>query len=470
MTALLLSHYNPCGYIQPRRNLMRCLRQLAAEGLPVFVAELAYGEEPFFIPASPQTLQLRTSKENILWSKENLLNLLERQVPEEFDAIAWLDGDVWFQRLEWYEAVGQALERFAVVQPFSSAIFTAEDGRSAGSRPSVAARGWMDSMNFHPGFAWAARRSLWREAGGLYEEAVLGHGDTINACAFLPNEADLSWTGDARLPEILARKRAWCDAHGGCGVVEGNLWHEWHGERANRRYVERNALLAGLDRERDLHRREDGLIEWSAAAAPALKRSFAEYFVGRKEDGEGPAGQASHPEAAREGLAPWIEPAGLAAMQERLRAGDAVLEYGGGGSTLWLAERVRVVHTIEHDQAWAARLTAAAPANVTVHWRRPEWPHHGLTPAAPGQFAGYLAVAGQLGIVFDAVLVDGRARIEAAQAAAAHLKPGGWLFFHDWTGRGRYHSRVRELTRLFSGPQMAPGTSFAFFQRNETPC
>jgi hypothetical protein len=62
--------------------------------------------------------------------------------------------------------------------------------------------------------------------------------------------------------------------------------HLWHGELDDRRYVERNEMLArfGFDPARDLVL-EDGLWAWSCAHDPALAMWLRRYFVERRDDG-----------------------------------------------------------------------------------------------------------------------------------------------------------------------------------------
>jgi len=135
---------------------------------------------------------------------------------------------------------------------------------------------------------------------------------------------------------------------------------------------------------------------------------------------------------------------------ERLLTSDArVLEFGAGGSTLWLAARTREVHSVEHEQEWVNKITVVQPKNVTVHWRQPAFAHRNHEPAKPGQFSEYISVPEQLGVMFDVCLVDGRARIECALAAARWLKTRGWLLFHDWFPRARYTSRLAELAPFY---------------------
>ena len=112
------------------------------------------------------------------------------------------------------------------------------------------------------------------------------------------------------------------------------------------------------------------------------------------------------PQPSEAEAGPWMGRAELAVLERLLARGDAVLEFGAGGSTLWLAERVREVHSVEHDPAWAEKIRAAAPPNVTLHLRLPAFPSPAGTPAAPGQYADYTRAPEVLGRVFDACLVE----------------------------------------------------------------
>ena len=165
---------------------------------------------------------------------------------------------------------------------------------------------------------------------------------------------------------------------------------------------------------------------------------------------------------------PWMSLQELAVMELVLPRDSVVLEYGSGGSTRWLAQRVKVVHSVEHNPEWAARVARSLPPNATLHLQKAESPHHGCDAAKPGQFAAYVQTPDSLGVGFDACLVDGRARIECAIAAASWLKPDGWLFFHDWFPRERYTSRLAELLPFYELREelcVRSGQSLAVFVR-----
>lgn len=284
--AIITCFFNPCRYLQSSRNFLRFVRQQEFQGLPLFVAELAYKYEPWLLPRANSVLRFRANRQNILWHKENLLNALEEALPSEYDAIAWIDADVWFQRLDWYEATCQALDEHCVVQLFDTVIGTGEDGQVISRMRGAAVEGKIVLGQTTPGYAWAARRSLWTDGGGLFERAVIGGGDAVNASAWLPLVGGnaLQYRGVERHLEKL---QYWFEKNGGkCGYLKDMLWHEWHGNMANRRYFDRHKLVAGLDLDRDLARRdEDGLLEFTPTAPEAARRSIANYFTLRQEDG-----------------------------------------------------------------------------------------------------------------------------------------------------------------------------------------
>ena len=60
--------------------------------------------------------------------------------------------------------------------------------------------------------------------------------------------------------------------------------------------------------------------------------------------------------------------------------------------------------------------------------------------------ADYVARPGQLGMEFDFVLVDGRARIHCLVEGWKLLRPGGVILIHD-AQRPEYHDTVRSLGR-----------------------
>jgi hypothetical protein len=183
----------------------------------------------------------------------------------------------------------------------------------------------------------------------------------------------------------------------------------------------------------------DGRQRWCRHAIDGLDQEMAELQAGNQtwfDDGQSRV---------------WMHPEEWTAVVSRLSAGMRVLEWGSGGSTTALGQRVREVVSIEHDAEFAEALTKPGlPANVTLHVVPPDYGNGKIWEAMDGQFARYIHRGTECG-AFDAVLVDGRARIDCARAVAESgvLRPGGWLFLHDWFSRPRYKNRLMELTSWY---------------------
>lgn len=144
---------------------------------------------------------------------------------------------------------------------------------------------------------------------------------------------------------------------------------------------------------------------------------------------------------------PWLSYEAIRYMDERLRPDSVVFEYGSGGSTLWFADRVRHVTSIEHDPDWHARVVREAEragiTNCSFVLREPtRWTSsEGETgdkrseyssPRTPGNFEDYVrACEGFPDATFDLVLVDGKTRSACLRHVASKVRLGGLLALDD---------------------------------------
>ena len=61
---------------------------------------------------------------------------------------------------------------------------------------------------------------------------------------------------------------------------------------------------------------------------------------------------------------PWFTYGAISFLEEQITPDMSVFEYGGGQSTLYWADRVRRVFSIDHDPAFAEHVRSAMPDNV----------------------------------------------------------------------------------------------------------
>lgn len=144
----------------------------------------------------------------------------------------------------------------------------------------------------------------------------------------------------------------------------------------------------------------------------------------------------------------------------RLRPKAVVFEYGGGGSTLWLARRVKSLTTVEHHPDWFTRidqeLTRSGTKNCVLLLRAPRMSAPASNGTAgeradyrssleEGTFEDYVkAIEPFPDGHFDVVLVDGRCRPACLLHAARKVLPGGLLVLDD-SHRERYQGAMASL-------------------------
>lgn len=286
---------NPARY-SSRYNLYRRFEKMVKDGGgELYTVESAFGNRHFQITEkeTPYNIQVRTRSE--LWHKENLLNIGMNNLPDDWEYVAWIDADVAFARPDWVSETLHQLQHYDFVQMFSKAqdllpnhdpmqqhygfVYSYINNRVAKSGYS----------NWHPGFAWAARRSAIDKVGGLIDFAVLGAADRHMAFGLIGKM-------DETVPEPLLNGaygkhlRIWQDRAEkyilrNIGYVDGLLLHYWHGKKKDRRYQDRWKILLNnnYDPELDLKRDSQGVWQLTDRNIE-LRDDIRKYFRSRNED------------------------------------------------------------------------------------------------------------------------------------------------------------------------------------------
>jgi hypothetical protein len=114
---------------------------------------------------------------------------------------------------------------------------------------------------------------------------------------------------------------------------------------------------------------------------------------------------------------PWITYPAIEFLESLDFASCRVFEYGAGNSTLFWAARAAVVHSVEFDPDWYARVAASLPAHCSISLARTITEYVDAIHRDP---AGY-----------DVVVVDGQnaeqGRLRGCAAALKVLRPGGMI-------------------------------------------
>jgi hypothetical protein len=300
--ACITTYFNPVGYRNRRENYAAFAEALEADGVPLLTVELAFGDDAYDLPECPNTLRLRGRSR--LWMKERMINAAVSRLPAQYTAFAWLDCDLIFADRSWFRRLNEALEAHDIVQLFERVVHLPPGhrryrGEDEGSDTGLAAQAarlpdWLPrrlagKLPFAvPGYAWAARRSLFGDAG-LYDRSILGSGDAIVADALFNSDGLYSYAevATSAMTDDIAcwRRQIGAGARPRVGYLPLNVYHMWHGTFEDRRYSSKDEILLryDFDPRRDLVLQGD-LYEWGSDK-PGLHTEVAAYFSARREDG-----------------------------------------------------------------------------------------------------------------------------------------------------------------------------------------
>lgn len=310
---------NPLRLRARYKNFWRFHSMCERAGVILYVAEIAFGGRAWEITESgnPQHLQLRGHDE--LLHKENSLNLLIQCLPHSANYIATLDADINFTRPDWAQETLHLLQHYKVLQMFSHAMdlgpndepldinegFVMHELSEPPHNPERKKQ-WQPEPNphysggrgkyklWHPGLAWAYRKTALNQLGGLMDWVMGGSADHYQSLALFNKIARTNlnlreFPEGYRRPCFEWQARAERHIRRNVGYMPGTVLHYWHGPKARRQYLSRAKMLARFrfDPGHDLKRDWQGLWElqdWGDLRSIQIRDGLRHFARLRDED------------------------------------------------------------------------------------------------------------------------------------------------------------------------------------------
>lgn len=116
---------------------------------------------------------------------------------------------------------------------------------------------------------------------------------------------------------------------------------------------------------------------------------------------------------------PWLTYSFLDFLEGRLTKELSLFEYGSGNSTLFFANQVRFVRSIEHDKSWYNKIKSVIPSNAKISH----------VPLEDQQ--QYETIILQEEKQYDIILIDGRERMKCVKNAVQRLTSQGVIILDD---------------------------------------
>jgi protein-L-isoaspartate O-methyltransferase len=134
---------------------------------------------------------------------------------------------------------------------------------------------------------------------------------------------------------------------------------------------------------------------------------------------------------------PWVTYSFIDFIKPRLTKDLTIFEYGSGNSTLFYAQRVRNVVSVEHDEAWYQKIVKQKAPNAEMIF---------CNLTTDGEYA---KKAASLAEKFDIIIVDGRDRVNCCKYGIDALTEKGVIVLDDSERESYQQARVFLKTHGF---------------------
>jgi len=296
---IVVPYFNFIGYKSGVENLEQFLKRLqGVSGLEIILVE-GYCTERLDDYSSSVLKHVRVHVPDVLWVKENLINIGFSHIPSSWRYAGWFDRDVAFLNPYWLEETKKVLKSKDIVHPWSQCIYlnssfeqsplvvrershnVSESLTSLHARGLITAKNRYKDRDTHPGQAWAITREAYENLGGLYDKAILGGADSLWGIGLLGVKDSCVLTGIEQDVQEYLRKVSRLNV----GRVNGAMVHYYHGEIKNRQYVTRHEILRrhNYSPTTFLTYTEEGVLCYTEQGK-AMEEDIVNYFISREED------------------------------------------------------------------------------------------------------------------------------------------------------------------------------------------
>jgi len=158
---------------------------------------------------------------------------------------------------------------------------------------------------------------------------------------------------------------------------------------------------------------------------------------------------------------PWFTYPAIKFLAPRLTKDLSVFEYGCGNSTIWFADRIGKIISVEHDKEWYTMVLARMPENAKLIFEELQ---------LGGRYCNAVVACNEK---FDIIIIDGRDRDNCAKKAINCLSDRGIIVFDnsnfDYYKEGAdfiYKSGFKRLDFYGMTPIAAPESCTTIFYRD----
>ena len=279
--AVCFVYFNASNSKRILMNFLYVQNMMQLAQIPIFTIEV-YSDKPAIYKS------FRIKSDSVLFHKERLCYLLEKQIPVKYTKLLFLDADIVFDNPAWYDELSTALDSYDIVHPYEKAnwldLTYTKIVRQAESVMSDKKNRSAINNKSHLGFGWAFKRPIFNKYG-FYQYCIIGSGDSLSTMAWF-KQIPARLTNDVNSEyETLPYKDflKTVTPTPKMSYISGTVYHLYHGSFKNRNYYNRHSIFKGIvDIRSILKEDESGLFQ---ITDPEIAQKVKDYFKDRDDDG-----------------------------------------------------------------------------------------------------------------------------------------------------------------------------------------
>lgn len=287
--------FNPVGYKKPLSNTNTIIQQFKKYHIPFYVIELLY-------PGQTQSISdaIVVHANSILFAKENLWNVLEKKIPDNYHKIIFMDSDILYSDPDWLDKSSNLLDDNNVIQPMELTykdIINTNDCVEIDTNnlifpqnkicfaKAIVNGDTIDLTQHHPGYALGISRDFFHNIGGFFEHCITGSGDLAFWSGLIPHyKMDKHHLHSNVINKYIKYKDNLYKYY----IYKNNIsylkncvaLHMYHGHKNNRQYNDRQKYLPIYC---EYYYNQDGVLELKEVSVKD-NNHLINYWIKRKED------------------------------------------------------------------------------------------------------------------------------------------------------------------------------------------
>lgn len=290
---VVVPFFNPCNSVRMTQNTLLIKSKLEQASIPFVIVHCLFPQSTPIAVASENYMIVHST--SYAFVKENLANIAFEKY-NDYEKYLVIDSDIVFRESDWYDDISQLLDKYDVVQPYSTfsnlnvdfknVIKSGYSFLKTEETPISESATSGELVNGHTGYGIAFTRDF-LTLHRYPDINLLGGGDTMICSLIVKRE--LGQHSGSRQYSYIYNKYLKKDLRISYKAARGHIFHLYHNDEYNRQYNTRYTILNKYLKEKDtidqiIEKNEEGVYEWKEDIRNKINIDVLNYFASRQDD------------------------------------------------------------------------------------------------------------------------------------------------------------------------------------------